>query len=94
MLHETPQTGYDSRYIANRIARTIGHVKLVKSMVEDGVDCSDVLLQLAAVRGQLDSVCSSLILQYAEHFAEDYRRTGDSELLEDFKADLAKALKI
>ena len=93
MQHETPQTRYDSRYVSNRMARTIGHVKLVKSMVESGADCSDILIQLAAVRGQLDSICSKLVVQYAEQFAEDYRRSGDPALLEDFMAELAKAVK-
>ena len=51
------------------------------------------MIQLAAVRGQLDSICSSLMVQYAEQFAEDYRRTGDPALLEAFKTDLGKAVK-
>ena len=93
MPHEMPQSRYDSRYVANRMARAIGHVRLVKSMVEAGADCTEVLIQLAAVRGQLDSISSKLMVQYAEQFAEDYRRTGDAKLLEDFKTDLAKAIK-
>ena len=32
-------------------------------------------------------------VQYAEQFAEDYRRTGDQELLDSFKTELAKAVK-
>ena len=92
-MHETPQTRYDSHYVANRMARAIGHVRLVKSMVESGADCTEVLIQLAAVRGQLDSICSSIMVQYAEQFAEDYRRTGNPELLEDFKTQLGKAVK-
>ena len=93
MPHKTPQTSYDSRYITNRMARAIGHIKLVKRMVENGADCADVLIQLAAVQGQLDSICSSIMVQYAGQFAEEYRRTGDPELLESFKAELGKALK-
>ena len=93
MPYETPQSRYDSRYVANRMARAIGHVRLVKSMVEAGADCTEVLIQLAAVRGQLDSISSKLMVQYAEQFAEDYRCTGDPKLLEDFKTELAKAVK-
>ncbi len=93
MPHELPQTRYNSRYFANRISRTLGHVKLVKSLVESGADCTEVLVQLAAVRGQLDSISSGLMVQYAEQFAEEYRRTGDPELLDDFKTELAKAVK-
>ena len=62
---------YDTHYIANRMARTIGHVRLVRSMVECDADCTEVLIQLAAVRGQLDSICSSIMAQYAEQFAEE-----------------------
>ena len=93
MPHEKPQSRYDSHYVANRMARSIGHVKLVKSMVETGADCTEVLIQLAAVRGHLDSICSCLMVQYAESFAEEYRRTGDSALLEDFKTELGKAIR-
>lgn len=97
MPYEPPQMRYDSRYFTNRMARTIGHVKLVKSMVESGADCTEVLIQLAAVRGQLNSISSGLMVQYAEQyaeqFAEDYRRTGDPALLDDFKTELAKAVK-
>ena len=93
MGNNTLQTEYDSHYVANRIARTIGHVKLVKNMVSAGADCTDVLIQLAAVRGQLDSICSSIMAQYAEQFAEEYRRTGDEALIEQFKTELARAIR-
>ena len=93
MPHETLQTRYDAHDISARISRTIGHTRLVKNMVETDADCTEVLIQLAAVRGQLDSICSSLMVQYAENFAEEYRRTGDPELLADFKTELAKAIK-
>ena len=84
---------YDTRYLANRMARTIGHVKLVRSMVESGEDCTDVLVQLAAVRGQLDSICGYIMGQYAEQYAEEFRKTGDEKLVEQFKNDLARVMK-
>jgi Uncharacterized protein conserved in bacteria len=93
MPNETPQTKYDSRYVACRMARAIGHIKLVKNMVESGADCTEVLILLAAVRGQLDIISGNLMAQYAEKFAENDRRTGDSELLRDFKSELFKAIK-
>ena len=92
MPHDSPQTGYDQRYVANRIARAVGQVRLVKHMVETGADCTELLIQLAAVRGQLDSIRSSLLEQCAENFAESYRRTGDPALLSDFKAQLHRNL--
>ncbi len=84
---------YDAHYMSSRMSRTIGHMKLVRSMVEEGVDCTEVLIQLASVRGQLDSICSSFMSQYAEQFAEEYRKTGDTALIEAFKAELNRAIR-
>ena len=93
MENKPIQVQYNARYVANRIARTVGHVKLVKSMVESGADCTEVLVQLAAVRGQLDSICGSILTQYTDQFAEEYRRSGDPELVAQFKAELTRAIK-
>ena len=93
MGNEKKSAQYDTRYMASRISRAIGHVKLVRSMVEDGADCTEVLIQLASARGQLDSICSNLMAQYAESFAEEYRKTGDTALIEDFKVELNRAIR-
>ena len=45
----------ETRAIVNRLARSIGHLERVKQMVADGYDCSDVLIQLSAVRSALNS---------------------------------------
>ena len=93
MDNEKKSAQYDSRYMASRISRAIGHIKLVRSMLVNGAECTEVLIQLAAVRGQLDSICSSLMTQYAESFAEEYRKTGDTALIEDFKVELNRAIR-
>ena len=48
--------------VVNRLARAIGHLEKVKRMVESGVDCSEVLIQLAAVRSAIDNT-GKIILQ-------------------------------
>ena len=93
MPQETPKTRYDARYVANRMSRAIGQVRLVRNMVESGADCTEVLIQLAAVRGQLDSISGKLMEQYAEQFAEEYRKSGSPELLEEFKEELRRAIR-
>ena len=45
----------NQRAVINRLARAIGHLEKVKRMVEEGYDCSEVLIQLAAVRSALDN---------------------------------------
>lgn len=39
----------NTKAIINRLSRAIGHLESVKKMVEDGRDCSEVLIQIAAV---------------------------------------------
>ena len=45
----------NQRAVINRLSRAIGHLEKVKRMVEEGHDCSEVLIQLAAVRSALDN---------------------------------------
>ena len=40
----------NTKAVLNRISRAIGHLELIKRMVEEGRDCSEVLIQLSAVK--------------------------------------------
>ena len=39
----------NTKAVLNRLSRAIGHLESIKRMVEDGRDCSEVLIQLSAV---------------------------------------------
>lgn len=45
-----------TKAVLNRLSRIIGHLESVKRMVADGRDCSEVLVQLAAVDSAVKSV--------------------------------------
>jgi len=51
-IHRHKQT----KAIVNRLSRIEGHVRSVKAMVEEGRDCSDILIQISAVRSAIDKV--------------------------------------
>ncbi len=51
-VHPHKQT----RAIVNRLSRIEGHIRSIKGMVEGGRDCSDILIQIAAVRSAIDKV--------------------------------------
>ena len=53
--------------IANKLSRSVGHLNKVKTMVENNDDCSDVLIQLAAVKGELNKIGKDIIKQHLEH---------------------------
>ena len=67
------------RQIINRLARIEGHLRGIKTMVQDDRPCPDVLIQIAAVRGGLDRV-ARLILD--EHLSECITRAVDQGNIE------------
>lgn len=61
--HDHKQT----KAVVNRLARAIGHLESVKHMVENGRDCTEVLVQLAAVRSALNSTAKIILKDHIEH---------------------------
>jgi DNA-binding FrmR family transcriptional regulator len=81
------------RRIVNRLSRIEGHIRGVKTMVQESRPCPDVLVQLAAVRGAIDRV-SRIILD--EHLTECVARAakeGNIDVeIEELKAALDRFL--
>ncbi len=49
------------RLIINRLSRIEGHIRGIKTMVEESRPCPEVLIQIAAVRGALDKVARIIL---------------------------------
>ena len=56
-----------TKAVINRLSRAIGHLESVKRMVEDGRDCTEVLVQIAAVRSALNSTAKVILKDHIEH---------------------------
>jgi DNA-binding FrmR family transcriptional regulator len=52
----------ERRKIINRLSRVEGHIRGIKQMSEEGRPCTEVLVQLAAVRSAVDEV-ARLVLE-------------------------------
>ncbi|MGB7247376.1 MAG: metal-sensitive transcriptional regulator [Phormidesmis sp.] len=65
--------------IVNRLSRIEGHVRGIKSMVQEDRPCPDVLTQIAAVRGALDGVARFVL---DEHLSECITRAADEGSIE------------
>lgn len=65
--------------VVNRLARIEGHVRAVKEMSDEGRDCHELLIQLAAIRSAIDG-CGKLILKdHLEGCLIDAVRNGNEE---------------
>ena len=69
--HSHGHTHTQTRAVINRLSRAIGHLESVKRMVEDGRDCTEVLVQLAAVRSALNSTAKVILKDHLEHCIAD-----------------------
>ncbi len=77
------------RRIVNRLSRIEGHIRGIKTMVQQNSPCPDVLLQIAAVRGALDKV-ARIVLD--EHLTECIARAAKEGNMEVEIAQLKAAL--
>lgn len=78
--HGHGHTHTQTKAVLNRLSRAIGHLESVKRMVEDGRDCTEVLVQLAAVRSALNSTAKVILKDHLEHCLDDVS-AGDSDQL-------------
>ena len=79
----------ETRAVINRLSRAIGHLESVKRMVEDGRDCSEVLIQLAAVRAALNNTAKIILKDHIEHCLTDVEG-GDHEALHQLNEAIDK----
>ena len=77
------------RAIVNRLSRIEGHIRGIKTMVQESRPCPDVLVQVAAVRGALDRVARAIL---DEHLTECIARAADAGNIEAEIAELKSAL--
>jgi DNA-binding FrmR family transcriptional regulator len=95
-LHETGQIpahthgGYEHHHIhspeekkavINRISRAIGHLQSIKTMVEDDRDCSEVLIQLSAVKSAVNNTGKLVLKEHISHCIVEAIEHGDQESL-------------
>lgn len=77
------------KQIVNRLSRIEGHLRAVKEMTQEGRDCAEVLLQIAAVRKALDNAAKLLLKDHLESCVMDAGHHEDRTKILD---ELNKAL--
>lgn len=89
MAHQHEHT----KDVLNRLSRAIGHLESVKAMVENGRNCSEVLIQLAAVRAAINNTGKIILKDHINHCIVDAVQTGDQKALDDLSAAIDKFMK-
>ena len=78
--HSHGHSHTQTKAVINRLSRAIGHLESVKRMVESGRDCTEVLVQLAAVRSALNSTAKVILKDHLEHCIADADAGDENQL--------------
>ena len=102
-VHENPRASENThsrghvlenqKAVVNRLARAIGHREKVKRMVEEGHDCADVLVQLAAVRSAIDNTGKVILQDHMRRCMVDAVAVGDEDAIEDLCRAIERYMK-
>ena len=82
-----------TKEVSNRLARAIGHLQKVKKMVDDGEDCSEVLVQLAAVKSAINNTGKVILKDHMEHCIVHAVEDGDTEAIDELTSAIDKFMK-
>ena len=81
-----------TKAVLNRMSRAIGHMNAVKKMIEDGRDCSDVLIQLSAIKSEITGVSKVILKDHIDHCIVDAVKENDEDAIEQLKGAIDKLL--
>lgn len=91
--HSHTHNTEDIKAIVNRLSRAIGHLEAVKKMVEEGEDCSNVLIQLAAVKSAINNTGKLILKEHINHCIVDAVEHNDKDAIEDLNHAIDKFMK-
>lgn len=91
--HSHGHTHTNTKAVLNRLSRAIGHLESIKRMVEDGRDCSEVLIQLSAVKAAINNTGKVILKDHIEHCMVDAVESGDHEAIQELTEAIDRFMK-
>lgn len=88
-----PHHHENTKAVINRMNRAIGHMESIKTMIENERDCSEVLIQIAAVKSAINNIGKIILEDHINHCIVDAVETGDKKALEDLNEAIEKFVK-
>lgn len=91
--NEHGHTHQNTKAVLNRLSKVIGHLESIKRMVENGRDCSEVLVQLAAVKSAINSTGKVILKDHIEHCIVHAIQKEDMQVLEELNKAIDRFMK-
>lgn len=86
-------THENTKAVLNRLSRVIGHMQSIKRMVEEGRDCSEVLIQLSAVKAAINNTGKVILQDHIQHCLVDAIESGDMQEIEELNKAIDRFIK-
>lgn len=83
----------ERKNVINRLSRIVGHAEAVKKMYVEEKECSEVLIQIAAVKSALNNVGKIILKDHIDSCIVEAIETGDREALEKLNEAIDKFMK-
>lgn len=92
-LHNHTHSHAQTKAVLNRLSRAIGHLESIRRMVEDGRDCTEVLVQLSAVKAAINNTGKVILQDHIEHCIVDAVEEGNKQALNDLTMAIERFMK-
>ncbi len=89
-VHKHVHSTAEKKAVLNRISKAIGHLEAVKRMVERDEDCSQVLIQLAAVRSAINNTGKVVLKNHINHCIVEAVEENDQDAINMLNAAIDK----
>ena len=93
VTHTHTHSHEHTKAVLNRLSRAIGHLESIKKMVENGRDCSEVLIQLSAVKAAINNSGKVILQDHIQHCLVDAIESGDMKEIEELNKAIDRFIK-
>lgn len=93
VTHTHTHSHEHTKAVINRLSRAIGHLESIKKMVENGRDCSEVLIQLSAVKAAINNTGKVILQDHIQHCLVDAIESGDRKEIEELNKAIDRFIK-
>ena len=83
----------EKKAVINRLSKVVGHIEAIKRMVENDTDCSQILIQLAAVRAAINNTGNLVLKNHISLCIVEAVKQGDDQAIKDLNNAIDRFIK-
>lgn len=91
--HVHPHVHENKKAVLNRLAKASGHLESVRRMIEEDRDCSEVLIQLSAVKSAINNTGKIILQDHISGCIIEAIQTDNQKMIDDLNKAIDQFLK-